>query len=234
MPISPELIDKGLDFAKNNAEGLGNIASGIIGSGARKREEQRARAEQREALANYKNFDFNQDVGFIADPYAQLAGETAKYEAQQNQQALANALSAQQQSGQFTNVTGLVGQNIEANQQATQRLEKLRSAGIEYTDKIRQDRISTRYSQAQTLLGRADKRLAAARKARQQATQSIIKGVGQVVGGPGGSGTSGQSTLQGNVGTLNDPTYSAGGYNASQSFLSNTQQYVPQVPNLLG
>ena len=94
MPI-PLAVAAAAGFVKSG--GL----EGIIGGGKRRREEQQAIVEQRERQYNYENFDYNQDVGPINDPYAGLAQKQEDYLSQRLDQQSANALQAQQQAGNF-------------------------------------------------------------------------------------------------------------------------------------
>ena len=170
MP-APQLIAAGIGAAAD-------LAQGIIGSGARRKEQQEARVAQREAEFNYKNFDYNQDVGPINDPYAQRATELQQFETTRNDQTAANVLQAQQRAGNFGAVQNLIGQQARAAQETAQRAGAIRQQGALFVEQQRQQRISQRYDQAGTFLARADDRLAAADAARKRATEKLFKGIG--------------------------------------------------------
>ena len=175
MPI-PLALAAGLaglgGFAKSG--GLG----GIIGSGARKREEQRAEVAQREAEHNYFNFDFNQDVGPIANPFTEAIQEQQAFAQRNIDRAGANQVQALQQANRFGATTAVIGSQAQATERANQGLTQLRAQGAQYVDQQRQQRIAQRYNQAGTALARSENRLAQAKRARQQATQAIFKGIG--------------------------------------------------------
>ena len=156
----------------------GGGLQGIVGSGARKREEQAAEVEKRERLYDYENFDYNQDVGPINNPYAQLAAQQQEYQTSQIDRASANQLAAQQQGGNFGAAQAVIGAQADAAQRAAQGVNQIRSQGAQFVENQRQKRISDRYSQSETLLSAASQRLDLARKARQKATNSIYKGLG--------------------------------------------------------
>ena len=82
-----------------------------------------------------------------------------------------------------------IGQQERANQMAAAQmagqLQQMEAAGA---DKAR----SLEYSKTGTQLGMAQQRLAAANAARQQATQSILGGVGSLAGVAAGAGLSGE------------------------------------------
>ena len=184
-------------FAKSG--GLG----GIIGSGKRKREEQAATVEQRERQYDYENFDFNQDVGDIYNPYAEVTKKQGEFERENLDKAQANLLDQHERAGVFGATTGVLSSSVEAGRQSAQRLSGLRAQGAQYVDQQRQSRIAQRYDQAGTFLARADERLAAAKRARTQATEQLVKGIGGAVtaaaggiaGGAGAGADGGFSAL---------------------------------------
>ena len=169
----------------------GGGLGGIIGGGARRREEQQAGIAQREAESNYYNFDFNQDVGFIDNPYLQIAQQQEAFATERLDQNQANVLRNQQESGRFGATTAVLAQQNQAAQQQAQSLTQLRSQGAAYVDRQRQQRIAQRYDQAGTALGRADHRLAQSRRARQQATAQLYKGIGAGIAAGAGAASAG-------------------------------------------
>ena len=180
-------------------KGLAGIAGGIIGSRKRKREE---RAAQRE-YDKYKTQLENRDT---SNPYANMENtmedltvntQAADMANQQQQQALANTMDsmqgaaggsgvaalAQAMAGQASRNAQSASADIAQQEQANQRAERNMASTIQ--DTARQGALMSRQMEQQktnTLLGMAQGRLGAAKAARQQATQAIVGGIGQVAG----------------------------------------------------
>ena len=173
-------------FAKSG--GLG----GIIGSGRRKREEQAAKVEQRERQYEYENFDYNQDVGPINNPYAEVAQQQQEFLQQNIDRTAANANQAISQSGNFGAAQLAAFTQNDASARAGQQIQAIRQQGASFVESQRQARIAQRYDQAGTFLARSDDRLAQAQAARKRATEKIFKGIGgaatAVAGGISGGG----------------------------------------------
>ena len=167
----------------------GGGLGGIIGSGKRKREEQAAEVERRERLYDYENFDFNQDVGDIYNPYAQIAKKQQEFEQENLDKSQARLINQHERAGVFGATTGVVSTGQDQARRSAQRITSLRQQGAQFVEQQRQSRIAQRYGQAQTLLARSEHRLAAARRARQKATESLVKGIGAgVAAGVGAAG----------------------------------------------
>ena len=180
-------------------KGLAGIAGGIIGSRKRKREE---RAAQRE-YDKYKTQLENRDT---SNPYANMENtmedltvntQAADMANQQQQQALANTMDsmqgaaggsgvaalAQAMAGQASRNAQSASADIAQQEQANQRAERNMASTLQDTE--RQGELMSRQMEQQktnTLLGMAQGRLGAAKAARQQATQAIVGGIGQVAG----------------------------------------------------
>ena len=180
-------------------KGLAGIAGGIIGSRKRKREE---RAAQRE-FDKYKTQLENRDT---SNPYANMENtmedltvntQAADMANQQQQQALANTMDsmqgaaggsggaalAQAMAGQASRNAQSASADIAQQEQANQRAERNMASTLQDTE--RQGELMSRQMEQQktnTLLGMAQGRLGAAKAARQQATQAIVGGIGQVAG----------------------------------------------------
>ena len=196
MPI-PLAVAAAAGFVKSG--GL----EGIIGGGKRKREEQQAIVEQRERQYDYENFDYNQDVGPINNPYAQQAAQTQQYQQQQIDRASANQLHLQQQAGNFGAAQAVIGAQADAAQQAAQRTNSIRQQGALFVEQQRQKRISDRYDQTGTFLARADNRLAEAKRARTRAKEKLYSGIsGAATAVAGGLGGAQGGQLAGNAGGL--------------------------------
>ena len=173
-------------FAKSG--GLG----GIIGSGRRKREEQAAKVEQRERQYDYENFDYNQDVGPINNPYADTAQRQQDFLQENIDRSSANAIDASQRAGNAGAAQYAAFRQVDASRQAGQQVQAIRQQGANFVESQRQARIAQRYDQAGTFLARSDDRLAQAQAARKRATEKIFKGIGgaatAVAGGISGGG----------------------------------------------
>ena len=174
------------------AGAIADLATGIIGSGGRRAAEQEAIVEQREAEYNYKNFDYNQDVGPINNPYADVAQRQQEFLQENIDRSSANQLHQQQQSGNAGAAQAIIASQTDAARKASQQVQAIRDTGAKYVEQQRQDRIQQRYGQAKTFLGRADKNLAQAKAARQRATEKLVSGIAgigtAVVGGVAGGG----------------------------------------------
>ena len=212
----------------------GGGLEGVIGSGKRRREEGTASRKQAQAESNYFNFDFNQDVGAIANPYQQLATERERFLTNQTNQAAANQLgAAQQQRGGFAATQNLITQQTAASQRIGQDVGNLRAQGAQFVEQQRQQRIAQRYDQAGTLLGRADARLAAATRARQQASQAVYKGIGAGITAAAGAASAGkgatfQQQLQSSGLIPFNPNSQAQGSGAGDQF-QRFQNYNPTL-----
>lgn len=180
--------------------GLTGIAGGIIGSGARKREQAAAQKEYEMYKQRYNELDTSNLYANLENTMEDLTVDqrAAQFQLQAQQQGQANimdqmagaaggsgiaALAQSMANAQTQNAAAAaasIGQQERANERAaaTQaaQLQQLEASGAE---KAR----SLEYSKTGTQLGMAQQRLAAANKARQDATNSIIGGVGSVMGG---------------------------------------------------
>ena len=180
-------------------KGLAGIAGGIIGSRKRKREE---RAAQRE-FDKYKSQLENRDT---SNPYADMENtmedltvntQAADMANQQQQQALANTMDsmqgaaggsgvaalAQAMAGQASRNAQSASADIAQQEQANQMAERNMAGSLQQQE--RQGELMSRQMEQQktnTLMGMAQGRLGAAKAARQQATQAIVGGIGQVAG----------------------------------------------------
>lgn len=184
------------------AQGLAGIAGGIIGTGARRREQREARRELAQQREAYETFQFKDPTAGMTNTFEDLTinQQQAQFMAQQQQQALAGTLSglqgaagssgigalaqaiAQQQQQGMQQAAASIGQQEAANQmaraQGQARLEQARSRGAQYVQEREFGRVEDLYSTAAA-------RKAAADEARKQATEGIIGGVGNVIAGTG-------------------------------------------------
>ena len=159
-----------LGFAK------GGGLDGIVGSGKRKREQAKARVDVRNRQNEYENFDYNQDVGYINNPYKDQAKQQQSFLQENIDRSTAGGINAIQQGGAFGATQALVNSQTQARRSASQQIQQIQTQGKAYVEQQRQARIGQRYDQAETFFARAENRLAAANKARQVATQKVISG----------------------------------------------------------
>jgi len=184
--------------------GLTSIASGIIGGGARRREQREAQKELAINKARYENLDTSNLAANMENTFEDLTVNTqqADFAAQQQNQALANTMSgmnqaaggsgiaalaqamAGQQSQNLQQASASIGQQEGANQMAAAKgAANVQSAQIAGAQAARK----AEAGKTETLLGMAQNRLGAANEARAEATKAITSGIGDVVGGVGGA-----------------------------------------------
>lgn len=190
------------------ATGLASIAGGIIGGGKRRREQRAAEAELAQKRQAYETFEFKDPTAQMTNPFEDLTvnQQQAQFESQQQQQALASTLSglgaaaggsgvaslaqtlAQQQAANLQRSAASIGQQEQqiqmAKAQGAQQLQQQRAAGAQYVQE-------QEFGRTETLLDMAAQRKAAADAARQQATQAIVGGIGQVASGVASAATGG-------------------------------------------
>tara|TARA_R100001460_G_scaffold109_4_gene430 strand:- start:440 stop:1117 length:678 start_codon:yes stop_codon:yes gene_type:complete len=188
--------------------GLSGIAGGVIGSGKRKREQAAAQKEYEMYKQRYNELDTSNLYANLENTMEDLTVDqrAAEFQLQAQQQGQANimdqmagaaggsgiaALAQSMANAQTQNAAAAaasIGQQERQNQMASARmagsLQQMEAAGAEKARGLE-------YSKTGTQLGMAQQRLAAANQARQQATQSIIGGVGSLAGAAAGAGMSG-------------------------------------------
>lgn len=180
------------------ASGLSGLLGGLIGGGARRREQRAAKAEYGQMMDQYKQFQFENAFASLENPFEDLTVNTqqAEFEAQQQQQGLANTLDALRQSGGGLGV-GALAQSL-AQAQSTNLQRASASIGAQEAQNARmaaqgqmqiqqmgaQGAMSVQnmeFGRTETMLGMAQQRKAAADQARQDATNSLFSGVGSLV-----------------------------------------------------
>jgi len=178
---------------------LTSIAGGIIGSGKRKREQRQAQAGYDKTLARLENMDTSNPYANQQNVYEDLTVNTQQADmlAGQQQQALGNTMQnlqgaaggsgiaalaqsmANQQSQNLQAATASIGQQEAGNQRLMMGQEAQMQQNM-----VEGDMLSRQMEASKTtgMLNRAGQRLSAANQARQQATSSIMGGVGEMVG----------------------------------------------------
>lgn len=178
---------------------LTSIAGGIIGSGKRKREQRQAQAGYDKTLARLENMDTSNPYANQQNVYEDLTVNTQQADmlAGQQQQALGNTMQnlqgaaggsgiaalaqsmANQQSQNLQQATASIGQQESQNQRLAMGQEAQMQQNM-----VEGDMLSRQMEASKTtgMLNRAGQRLSAANQARQQATSSIMGGVGELAG----------------------------------------------------
>ncbi len=168
--------------------GLGNIASGIVGGGQRRREQQGARADYQDQLAQFQQANYYGTV--MSNPFEDVTVNQlqAQFQARQQQQGLANTMSqlsgaaggsgiaglaqamSQQQQTNLAQIAGGIGQQESANQQLIGQGAYYRSMAVERAEQRQRDK-------NETLFALAAQRKQIADQARKDATESLVGGI---------------------------------------------------------
>jgi hypothetical protein len=184
------------------AGGLMGIAGGIIGSGKRKREQRAAQAEMNRNKARFENLDTSNLAANLDNAYEDLSVNTqaADFARDQSQQNMANTMNsmggAAGGSGIAAMAQALAGAGNQQAQQAAvsigeqEQSNQMKAAGgrmsIQNAEMAgAQASRQAEQNKTETLLGMSQQRLGAANAARDAATQSIMGGVGSIVGAGG-------------------------------------------------
>lgn len=179
--------------------GVTGILSGLIGGGKRRREQRAATQELNKKISEYQTFEFKNAYEDLENPAANLTVglKAAEFQAQQTQQGLAQSLDALRAGGGGVGAAALaqslaqaqartmqqISGNIEQQELANQRLQaQMEGQRQEAVAKGAMDVQELELGRTETLLDMASQRKTAADAARQQATQSLIGGIGSLVG----------------------------------------------------
>jgi len=198
--------------------GLTGIASGIIGSRKRRKEQRKAQAEMKKRKAEFERLDTSNVYANMQNTMEDLTvnQQAAQFQAEQEQQGLANIMGnlqgaaggsgiaalAQSLAGQQSQNMRRASADIGKQEQANQMAERQQASNIQLYERkgelISRDAERDKVS---TLLGMSQQRLAAANKARQDATNSLVGGIGGAVGGVAGA-LGGMPSMGGSGGTF--------------------------------
>ena len=183
-------------------QGLTGIATGIIGSGKRKREQRAAQAEFARRQAQFENLDTSNVFAGLENVYEDLTvnQQQAEFTKRQQQQQLAQTMGSMQGAAGGSGIAALaqamanqsslnaeragvsIGQQERQNQIAQMgqaaNLQRLEAIGEQKSREAELNKIST-------LMGMSGQRLQAANQARNAATEAIFKGVGSTLAGVG-------------------------------------------------
>ena len=179
--------------------GLTSIASGIFGSGKRKREQRAANEQLSRRMTDYEMLDTSNVYSGMQNTMEDLTvnQQAADFQAQQQQQGLSNIMGSMQGAAGGSGIAALaqslanqqnknlqiasadIGRQEQANQMAERReagrLDLYERKGELISRDAEQEKV-------ETLLGMSQQRAAAANQARQQATSAIVGGVGKLAG----------------------------------------------------
>ena len=191
--------------------GLTGIASGIIGSGKRKREQRAAQKEYDQRKASFEGLDTSNVYANMENTMEDLTVNTqqADFQAQQSQQGLSNIMGnmqgaaggsgiaalAQSLAGQQQNQARQASADIGRQEQSNQMAERQQAGNLQLYEKkgelISRD---ANKEKVETLMGMSQQRLGAANQARQDATGAIMGGIGGLASA-GASFIPGSSTI---------------------------------------
>ena len=198
--------------------GLTSIASGIIGSGKRRKEAREAAAELARRKGQYEDLDTSNVYQNMENTMEDLTvnQQAAQFQAEQEQQGLSNIMGQMQGaaggSGIAALAQSLAGQqsqnlrrasvDIGKQEQANQMAERQQAGNLQLYERkgelISRDAEKDKVS---TLMGMAQQRSAAANQAKQDATNAIVGGIGSTVGGVA-SAMTGMPSMGGSGGTF--------------------------------
>ena len=179
------------------AAGVSGIAMGIIGGGQRRREQRAANLEHSRMKEKYSQLDTSNPYAQLENPYEDLTinKQAAEFQAQQEQQAMANTMQQMQGAAGGSGIAAL------AQAMANQQSRNLQRASADIGQQERQNMMTAaqftarrdeqgvmaerqmKREQAETMYGMAQQRKAAADEARQKATEGLIGGIAQTAGG---------------------------------------------------
>ena len=188
--------------------GLAGIAGGMIGSGKRKKEQAAAQVEFNRNKARMEGADTSNLHTNVENTMEDLTVNTqaADFQAQQQASGFANTMDnlsgaaggsgiaalAQSMAGAQSNAAIQGSADIGRQESSNQAAER------QMAGQLQQNEIQGAYNsraaekdKVDTMLGMSQNRLGAANAARDAATQSIIGGVGSMVGGAASGGAAG-------------------------------------------
>ena len=176
--------------------GMG-IASGIIGHKKRKAEQATAKGQYESDMANFRGLDTSNPFLNQENVYEDLTVNTqaADFTAQQQNQGMSNMMGSMNQAAGGSGIAAMAqtlanqqSQNAQqasvsiGQQEAGNQMAERQMAGSLQTQERRGELMSRdmERNQTETELGMSQNRLSAANLARQEATQAIIGGVGNI------------------------------------------------------
>ena len=176
-----------------------SIASGIIGSGKRKREQKAAQAEFNKNKQRYEGLDTSNLYANMENTMEDLTvnQQASNMANQKNEQNLANVMGGMNQAAGGSGIAGLaqaMAQQATSNTQAASadiaaqesrnQMAAARQAGSNQRAELQgaENARAAEKDKTETMLGMSQQRLGAANAARDQATASIMSGIGGMAG----------------------------------------------------
>jgi hypothetical protein len=176
-----------------------SIASGIIGSGKRKREQKAAQAEFDKNKQRYEGLDTSNLYANMENTMEDLTvnQQASNMANQKNEQNLANVMGGMNQAAGGSGIAGLaqaMAQQATSNTQAASadiaaqesrnQMAAARQAGSNQRAELQgaTDARNAEKDKTETMLGMSQQRLGAANAARDAATASIMSGIGGAAG----------------------------------------------------
>lgn len=180
--------------------GLFKMVGGLIGGGKRRREQRRAKKEYGKYKNQYMNLENTNLYLGQENVFEDLTvnQQQAEFETEQQQQGLANIMARQQEAAggsgiaslaqalanQQTKNIALSAVSIGQEEQKNQLLRQQAAGEIQQQEIYGEEQVrSFSRERTETLLGMSGERYAAANKARQDATASVLGGLGDIAGG---------------------------------------------------
>jgi len=182
------------------APGIIKSVGSVFGSGKRKRAQQAATRELGQRKQAYEQFQFINPYEGLENVYedARVSTQAAEFQAQQQQQGLAQTLDALRSAGGGAGAAAIAqalaqqqAKNIQmASADIAQQEQQIEMAKMGEASRLQQLEAGGRaqqqaqeFERTETLYGMSQQRKAAADEARRQATQSLVGGIGELVGG---------------------------------------------------
>lgn len=188
----------------SGVQGVMGIAGGIIGSGARKREQRQAQREFDTRKSQFENLDTSNVFANMENVYEDMTvnQQQAEFALRGQQQAMASTMAGMQGAAGGSGIAAMaqamanqssqnaerasisIGQQERQNQMAQMQqaanIQRMEAAGEIKSREAELNKVST-------LMGMAGQRVQAANEARNAATEGILSGVGNIAGGAAGA-----------------------------------------------
>lgn len=192
-------------FAAQAVGGVVKTVGSLFGGGARRREQREAKAELARRTAEFENLDTSNPYKNLTNTYENLTVNTqaADFAAQQTAQGAANIMSNLAAAAGGGGVAALAQSLANSQAQAAQKAsadigaQEQRNAMLSAQGEANRQKLvaagerqtqAMEYEKTSTLLGMSQQRLAAANQARADATNQLIGGIGDTLGGLAGGG----------------------------------------------
>lgn len=186
--------------------GAMQIGGSLIGGGARRREQRRARAEFEAQKQAFQDQTFTNQYAGLENVAEDLTvnQQASQFQAQQTDAALAQAMQAAVVSGGAPGGAQAIAQaalaskagisaDLARQEQKNQAMAVNQAARLQAMEAQGADQLQVReYQKQQQLLNMSSARKNAADAARAQATQALVGGIGSVVGGAAAGGVFGE------------------------------------------